>query len=259
MSFIDQILDVGGSLWKAFTGPGTGAAIARATTLGYLLKEVTDSINADNQKPTAAGDNKPDYGVREQVDPDTEHSIPVVYGTAFLGGIVTDAVLTNDNQTMWYCITICEKTGNLIDGTASVISFEEIYWNQNKLNFQSDGVTVASFTDEDGNTSTSVAGKIKVYCYSGNSSSPVAIKGYSLPSPTVAYSLFPNWTISHQMSDLVFALIRVDYDKANDVTGLGNLEFKIKNTMNQPGDVLNDYMTNTRYGAGIVPEEIYSE
>lgn len=259
MSFIDQILDVGSSLWKAFTGPGTGAAIARATTLGYLLKEVTDSINSDNQKPRAAEENKPDYGVREQVDPDTDHSIPVVYGTAFLGGIVTDARLVNDNQTMWYCITICEKTGDLIDGTASVISFEEIYWNQNKLVFNSDGITAASFVDADGNSSSSVSGKIRIYCFSGGSSSPVVPFGYTNGSLQAAYALFPNWTVAHTMNDLVFALVRVDYDKANEVTGLGNLEFKIKNTMTEPGDVLNDYMTNTRYGAGIVPEEIYSE
>lgn len=257
-SFIDDILDVGSSLWKAFTGPGTGAAIARATTLGLLLKEVTDSINSDNQKPTAADNNKPDYGVREQVDPDTDHSIPVVYGTAFLGGIVSDAVLVNDNQTMWYCLTICEKTGNLLDGTPSVLTFEEIYWNQNKLNFNSDGITVSSFTDEDGNTSTSVAGKIRIYCFNGGSSSPVVPAGYTNGALGSAYSIFPNWSSNHRMSDLVFALVRVDYDKANEVTGLGNLEFKIKNTMTQPGDVLNDYMTNTRYGAGIVPEEINS-
>ena len=71
MSILDDIVDTGSALWSAFTGPGTGAAIARATTLGYMLKEVTNSINKDNEKPATATTNTPDYGVREQVDPDT--------------------------------------------------------------------------------------------------------------------------------------------------------------------------------------------
>jgi hypothetical protein len=31
----------------------------------------------------------------------------------------------------------------------------------------------------------------------------------------------------------------------------------MKNTITQAGDVLFDYMTNNRYGAGIAPAEIY--
>jgi hypothetical protein len=60
------------------------------------------------------------------------------------------------------------------------------------------------------------------------------------------------------MSDLVFAIIRLDYDAEKNVTGLGNVRFKISNSMTQPGDCLYDYMTNTRYGAGIDPTEIYA-
>lgn len=260
MSFIDDILDVGSSVWNAFTGPGTGAAIARATALGYLLKEVTESINKDNQKTDTAASATPDYGVREQVDPDTDNSIPVVYGQAFISGKVTDAVLTNSNQTMWYCLTICEKTGNLNlgQGDPSVITFEKIYWNETEIAFQSDGITAASLTDEDGNTSSDINGLVKIYCFNGGSLSPVVPRGYSNGSLQAAYALFPNWTAYHTMNDLVFALVRVDYNKAKNITGLGNIEFKLKNTLKEPGDVVYDYMTNTRYGAGIVPEEIKS-
>jgi hypothetical protein len=58
------------------------------------------------------------------------------------------------------------------------------------------------------------------------------------------------------MDELVFALIKVRYSKEKGITGIGNIEFKVKNTMSQAGDCINDYLTNTRYGAGITIEEI---
>lgn len=257
-SFIDQILDVGSSVWKTLTGDGVAGGIAKATALGLLLNEVTNSINKDNQKPEAANTNNPNYSTRTQVDPDTDHSIPVVYGQAFIGGKVTDAVLTNSNQTMWYCLTICEKTGTKIDGTASVISFQEIYWNELKINFQGDGVTVASFTDEDGNTDTGVNGLVKIYLFNNGSTGATKLQGLATGNTLPAYSIFPNWTANHTMNELVFALVRVDYSAEKQLTGLGDVTFKLQNTLTEPGDVLYDYMTNTRYGAGIVAEEIYT-
>jgi hypothetical protein len=85
----------------------------------------------------------------------------------------------------------------------------------------------------------------------------VVPRGYSNGSLLAAYALMPNWGTDHTMNDLVFALVRVDYNKEKNVTGLGTIDFKMKNTMTQSGDVLYDYMTNTRYGAGIDPAEIY--
>jgi len=260
MSFLDKVLDVGSSVWSAFTGPGTGAAIARATALGYLLKEITESINKDNQKPDTATSQTPDYGVRLQVDPNTDSSIPVVYGQAFVGGYITDARLTNENQTMWYCLTLCEKTGTLLSTDEdSVISFEELYWNETKINFQSDGITAASLSDEDGNSSDDINGLVKIYCFNNGSSSPVTPTGFSDAGLSNAFALFPEWTPNHTMSNLVFILCRVDYSAEKDITGIGDIKVKLKNTMSQPGDVLYDYMTNSRYGAGIEAEEIFSE
>jgi len=74
-----------------------------------------------------------------------------------------------------------------------------------------------------------------------------------------ANGIMPSWTPEHTMDDLVFAIVRVDYNRDKNITALGDVKFKIKNTMSQPGDVIFDYMTNTRYGAGIPAEEIYSQ
>ena len=258
MSFLDDIVDFGSSVLDFVGGNSVVSGIAKTAATGFLLNQVQKSINSDNAKSDTAQSAKPDRGVREQVDPDTNHSIPVVYGQAFLSGIVTDAVLTNGNQTMYYCITICEKTGKTITGNDSVIHFDGFYWNQGKISFKDDGITVDTLTDEDGNVSSDISGLVKIWCYNGGSGSPVKPTGYANGASTAAYNVFPGWNNTYTMDDLVFAIIRVDYSADKKVTGLGKLEFKMRNTMDQPGDVLYDYMTNTRYGAGISPEEIYS-
>ncbi len=254
MSFISGLVDSGKKLFSS----NTGGTLAKAAAIGFMLKQVTSSSNKKSDKSNSSGSDKPDYGVREQIDPDTDSSIPVLYGSSFLGGNITDAVLTNDSQTMWYCITLCEQTGNLLStGDPSVISFEEVYWNQNEIVLHSDGYTAYYFIDEDGKWSTDIDGLIEFYFYSGNSASPVSLG--SLANPGInATTLFPNWTSNHSMPDTVFCIVKVKYDKDKSVTGLGRMEFKLTNTMTQPGDCLNDYMTNERYGAGIPPEDINS-
>lgn len=257
MSFLDSIVNVGSSVWSGLTGPGVAGGLARAGILAVMLREVTNSINKQNQSPDQAQSQRPDFGVREQVDPDTDNSIPVVYGEAFIGGRIVDAVLSQDRQTMSYCLALCETTGiKLSDGQASQITFEEIYWNQNRVVLQSNGVTAASFEDEDGVTSTSINGLIEFYLYNNGSSSPTNLKGYSNAAPGAAFTYMPNWTSNHTMDNLVFCIIQVQYSAEQQVTGLGRIQFKIKNTMTQPGDCLFDYMTNNRYGAGIESEEI---
>lgn len=258
MSFIDDIVDVGSSVWDFATGSSMGAGMARAAALGLMLKEVQSSINKDNEATNGSTASTKDYGVREQVDPNTDFTVPVVYGQAFLSGSITDAVLSDDNTTMWYCITICEKTGNLMSNSQpSVISFSNVYWNQSKVNFRSDGITATSLSDDDGNSSSDIDGLVQFYFFNGGSASPCKLSGFGSGNTSPAYSIFPNWTANHTMNDLVFCLVKVTYSKEKNITGLGNLEFKINNTMKMPGDVLYDFMTNTRYGGGITPEEIY--
>ena len=263
MSFLNDILDIGSNVWNWASGNSTSAGIARATALGYMLKEVQASINKDNERPSSTStDSTPevDYGVREEVDPDTEHKIPVIYGDAYIRGIVTDAVLSSDNLTMWYCITLCEKTGiKMSDNAQSIIQFKALYWNGSKVVFRSDGKTATKLVDDDGNESSDIDGLVEVYPYRAGSITPTGFVGSPQTNYSHAYGIFPNWTSNHLMSDLVFALIKVKYSKEKNITGLGNLEFHLSNNMRMPGDVLNDFMSNTRYGCGITTEEIYKK
>lgn len=255
MSWLDDIIDTGSSVLKWFGSSGVGPTLAKTALLGYTLNRVTKSINKSNDAVRPI-----DQGTRIQLDPSTENKIPVVYGTAFTKGIITDAVLSADNKTLFVCLTISEKTGNvnLGAGAASTFTFKKIFWNEQQLSFQSDGITVASSTDRSGTVDTNQNGLIKVYCFDGNSDSPSQILGTVNTNTLPAYSIFPNWTSNHDMSDLVFAIVSIQYDKEKSVTNIGNFTFQVENSMNQPGDVIYDYMTNTRYGAGIDPAEIYS-
>ena len=251
MSFIDDIVGVGKDVVGWFGGSGVGPTLAKTALAGLALNQVTKSINRNN--------NQPDTGSRIQVDPNTDNKIPVVYGRAVLGGIITDAELVNNNKTMYFCLTICEQTGNLNlgAGSASQLSFKDIYWNDERIVFKSDGITVDYTVDTAGTQNTNYQDLIKIYCFSGSSSNPVVPTVYSNAGLVPAYSIMPSWTANHTMDDLIFAIVRVDYNKEKSVTSLEKVEFVIENTMNNPGDCLYDMMTNTRYGAGIDPTEIY--
>ena len=262
MSFLDSIIDVGSSAWDWATGSSMGAGLARAATLGLMLREVQSSINKENQTSSGSSGNPAadviDYGVREQVDPSTDNLIPVVYGDAYLNPRVTDAYMTPDNQTMYYVLTVCEQTGKLLSTNQdSRIDFIEVFWNESKVGFRPDGVTAESLTDLDDNTNTDIDGLVSFYFYSGNSDKPVSILG--LNGQTIpAYNIMPNWTGFEKMNDLVFLIAKVTYSKEKNITGLGNLQVHVRNTLKQPGDALYDYMTNSRYGANIKPEMINS-
>lgn len=260
MSWFDDLVDLGSTALTWFSGNSTGAQLARTALTGYALNQVTKSINKEQKSDAQTAQDK---GVRLQVDPDPNAKIPVVYGKAVLGGIVTDALLTNGNQSMYYCLTLCEQTGRLSLGSGAVsdILFKDIYWNNQRLIFQSTGANagyvVESAVDSAGAVNTDVAGLIQIFCYSGGSDYPVLPSGYTNGTTYLAPNIMPNWTANHLMTDLVFAIVRIDYNREKNVTGLGDMKFVLENNMSLPGDCLYDYMTNTKYGAGIAATEIY--
>lgn len=245
MSFIDDIVRWGNDILPTNNEP-LEETISRTARLSELLNRIVATNSKEN--PKEVDDSRRRNFYTANVDPD--FTIPVVYGTAALGGSVTDARMTNNCLTMWYCITICETTGALMSsGEDSSYTIDQVYWDSNRVRFQGDGFTVAEFVTPDGDTNTDVNGLIQIYFYGGDSATP-------LNGGPTAYSIFPEWTTNHNMTNLVFALVKIDYNPEKNVTKLGNLRFRITNSLKEPGDVLYDYMTNTRYGAGINPQEI---
>ena len=255
MSFLDGLKAVG----KWISGSSTGATLLKVVAIGAVVNKIGKSIAKDSEE--ANGPDAVDPGVRLQVAPNTNTKIPILYGSAYFGGNITEAVMSNSNKTMHYCITLCEKTGvKLSDGQASAFTFKDIYWNDQRMVFGADGITAQYTVDRNGVLDRSVKDLIKVWCYKGSSSTPATIENYTTPNTTPAYTVVPGWgSTTHLMSNLVFAIVEVNYNKDKNVTGLANMLFHMDNSMKLPGDCLYDYMTNERYGAGIPAAEILSQ
>ena len=225
--------------------------------------------------------------VKVDLKASTSAAIPVVYGTGFVDPLLVDVVLSEDNCTMWYAVAICETTGTDLNGNPSRITVDEIYWDGKRVSFIAGfGPGISGAADSpsvlglwegrgrnaklDDSFSRGLFGdsRVKIYLYgnakalenpqtvNGGSEAPVGIKFFQTTNTQPAYNLMPGWTTDHKMSNLIFALIRIDFDPERDVTKLGKLQFKVKNTLSNPADVINDYMTNGLYGGGIPNEEI---
>ena len=250
MSFLNSIKSFGKQALGFVTGDSIGGTLARTALLGYALNRVLKSSNKAN-------DGIQDQGVEIAIDPDTNHSVPVLYGSAFVTGKIIDAYLDSSNKNMYLAVVFCEKTGNLIDGTASTISFEEAYIDNFRMGFDSDGVTVKNIYDDDNNSSNVWNGLIKIYPFNNGSNSPTSFTTESNGNGSYAYSIFPGWDSTKTLDNLAFAIIKFTYNKKQKLTTVGReIKFKLSNSMSQPGDVLNDYLQNTRYGAGNPSSEI---
>lgn len=271
MSFITDIIKFGLGQFGVEASGDTPQALAQSAITNFVTTKVNSALKI-NQTPSGDAQSLPpevqtvietvEREVKVEFKADTNKSIPVVYGDAWVDPILVDAVLTNNNCTMWYCVALCEMTGDILSletplaTTPSQIQFKEIIINERRAVFQSDGVTV-DYLSGQGETDTTVRGRIQIYPYAGNSNTPVPhILQFDTATHGPANNYMPNWTTSHAMSDLVFALIKVDYDSVNDIKGINSIKFHLENTMHWPGDVFYDYMTDTTYGAGLDTTEI---
>ena len=255
MSFLEGIKRFGKKTYKFLRGNSTASTLVKVAALAFLVNKLNRNKNRDNDKDTK----NIDQGVRIQVPPASDNKVPVLYGTAFFGGAITDAQMTNSNKTMTFCVTLSETTGPLRDSSASTYNFKDVYWNDQRIVFKSDGFTADYTVDRNGNFDRSIEGLVKVYCYAGGTSNPVVPDNYTNSSYPNAYDVMPNWTSStHLMTNLVFAVVEVNYSREKGITSLVDMKFEIANSMKLPGDVLNDYMQSTIYGAGIDPSNIDS-
>ena len=205
-----------------------GLAVATARALG-IVPEIPDTK---------------DPGVTLQLAPNTNNKLQVHYGKAFTSGPIFDAAISNQNQTMTYCIALSEETQT---GTFSV---GNIFMNDVELIFS--GNTVISHRDPNQSTDTNYNGKIRINVYQGGSSgSDVIFPASGTGSSTAASSIVPHWGVNHTANAMVYAVIQMDYDAENGLTGLSNFTFELTNSLKNPGDVLFDFLTSSRYGAGL--------
>ena len=190
-----------------------------------------------------------DPGVTIQLPPATDNKLPILYGNVFTSGPIFDAAISNENKTMTYCIALSEET------QTGTFSCSQIFMNDDQLVFS--GNTVTSHIGPNQSTATTYNGNVRVNIYQGGSSgSDVIFPASGTGSSTAASAIVPHWGVNHTANAMVFAVMQIDYDAENGLTGLPQMTFKMKNTLSNPGDVLYDYLTSTRYGAGLSTDQI---
>lgn len=190
-----------------------------------------------------------DPGVKIQLPPSTDNKVPRLYGRNFTGSIIIDAEIKNQNKTMAYAMVISEYSPN------DTWTINKIYRGDTELVFGAgaNGHVVQSIIDPNATASTVVTGKMRCRVYAGGSSSTNQI--FPTTNKVNAYGSgtgqFVNWSNANTMDGLVFAIFEIDYDQENGLVGLDNITFDINNSLNNPANVLLDYLRNDRYGAGI--------
>ena len=184
-------------------------------------------------------------GSNLQVQPATTNKLPVVYGSAFIGGTITDLSITSDNQNLYYVLSLCEVTGNGSD----VISFGDIYYGGKKV--QLSGTTVTGLLDvSTGVVDTAVNGLIHIYLYNNGSSSPTNTTQSAI-SVMQSSGLTYTWDNNKAMTNTVFVIVQLTYNSNAGVTQIPQTQFEIINSRTNTGDVFYDYLTNEVYGAAI--------
>lgn len=264
MSFLSSVFELGKKAVGFLSGDSLGANIAKTVISGLAVRKINRAVTRPTVVPPVAARDPVrgiaiDEGVRLQVDPDPEHAVPVVYGTATLGGAITDVQVVALN-TLYAVFTICERTGVLLsNGQQSVITFDEVRLNDQRVIFKTGGQTVDFTVDRDGNIDNSADGLIEIRCFNNGSNSAVIPTGFSGGNTQSAINFIPGWSSTNTMDQLVFAVVKITYNRDQGIAGIPEVSFRVSNTMKLPGDCIRDYMTNTRYGAAIPPQEIYSE
>jgi len=244
-----------GSIIVAAFLPGlTGFA---ATAAAFAINMVISAVIAKQFTPSSNNNStlgdQLNPGARAQVPPAGDNKLPVVYGSAYVGGIVTDLSITTDYQNLYYCLALSEVTNTETGGSPDTITFGNAYWGGKKVVFQANGYTVASLLDEStGLSDTSVNGKLEFYFYRNGSQNPTNSTFFAYaPQVMGNTNLTYQWDSSKLMTNCAFVIIKVRYSQSANLTGIQQTRFQVTNSRFAPGDCFLDYLTSTRYGAAI--------
>ena len=236
-------------LFSALVGTWQGAAIAFAVNM--VASAVIARVFAPDE-PTINSSATQNPGSRITAPPAGDNKLPVVYGSAFVGGSLVDLSITSDSQTMYYVIALSEVTNTETGGTPDTFTFGNIYYGGKRVIFDGTDLTkVNGLLDEStGLTDTTVAGKINFYLYRNGSNNPA---NTALPALSVisGSGLVYAWDGSKAMSNCVFAIIKLRYSVTANIRGLDQVRFQITNSRFKPGDCFLDYLSSSRYGAAL--------
>lgn len=236
---------------------GAGATGWYVAATAFAINMVASAVIArvfapDRPTIDSSGLQAQNPGSRVTAPPAGDNKLPVVYGSAYVGGSLIDMSITSDSQTMYYVLALSEVTNTETGGTPDTFTFGKIYYAGKRVIFDGTDLTkVNGLLDEStGLTDTTVAGKINFYLYRNGSNNP-ANTSLTATSVLSGGGLVYAWNASKKMSNCVFAIIKLKYSVTANIRGLDQVRFQITNSRKIPGDCFLDYLSSTRYGAAL--------
>ena len=205
--------------------------------------------NRANKKAAGAQD----VGSRFSLAPATNNKLPVSYGSAFLGTVMTDAKITTDQKTMYYVYSLCEAT-------SGTMSFGKIFWNGKEVtlgagDYSANNKVVSLTTNATPpQVDDTINGYAWIYKFSSGSSSGTNTGGTSAITilSDAGIPVADRWTSTDVMTDTCFIIVKVVYNKdVQDAQRDPKISVQVTNTLTKPGAVLLDYMTDVQYGCAI--------
>jgi uncharacterized protein YkvS len=236
----------------------TAGTFAYAAT-AFAINMVASAIVSKAFAPKGYGntDQTPNPGNNQQLPPAGDNKLPIIYGTAYTGGMVTDLSITQNNQRIYYVLALSEVTNTEYGETADTITFGNVYWGGKKCVFDpTDQYKVIGLLDEStGITDATVAGKMNIYLYRNGSNQPV---NTTMSAITVmsASDLVYKWDSTKLMTNCAFAIVELTYSVSANINGLQQTRFQVTNSRYRPGDCFLDFMQSARYGAALPLSQI---
>ena len=107
--------------------------------LQLVASTILSKVFAPSPPSLSSQTPEPNPGSRAQTPPAGNNKLPVIYGHAWTGGIITDLSITSDNQTLYYVFALSEVTNTESSsvGGADNITFGDVYWGGKKCIFDS--------------------------------------------------------------------------------------------------------------------------
>ncbi len=227
-----------------------------AEVIGFAISMVASSVLSKIFAPSAPDQSnlnaqQPNPGNRQQLAPAGDNKLPVIYGSAYTGGIITDLSITEDNQDLYWVFALSEVTNTETGGTPDTFTFGNVYWGGKLCIFDPTAqYKVTGLKDESTGEIQDVLGYMDIYLYRNGSNSPTNSSSSAIQimnSPNLIYT----WDNTKLMSNTAFAIIHLKYNQDRNLTSLAQTRFQLTNSRTAPGDCFLDYFTSTRYGAAI--------
>lgn len=231
---------------------GSFLATAVAFAVNMIASTIISKLLAPDI-PNGANQNQPNPGNRQQLPPSGDNKLPVVYGSAYVGGIVTDLSISSNNQDIYWVMALSEVTNTENGGTPDTITFGDVYWGGKKVIFSTTAgelYKVTGLQDESTGNIQDVTGYMDIWFYRNGSANPANSSSNAI-SIMSSSGLVWTWPGSNLMSNCAFAIVHIKYSQSRNLVALNQTRFQITNSRKAPGDCFLDFLTSERYGAAI--------